>query len=151
LEVGIEREMTGREKKKVIVVPCSGIGKALGTVAREAAYEVLEEMRPQTTDVVALALLVLGDEETRSVVRANPCLTIDGCKLACASKNVTGAGGWLAGEFNTIDALRKHRGLKPEGVIELNEDGQQLARRLAEEVAAAADELIEDQEEIEDA
>jgi uncharacterized metal-binding protein len=143
--------MREENRQKAIVIPCSGIGKALGTVTREAAYAVVEELRPQTTDVVALALLVLGDEETREIVRANPCLTIDGCKLACASKNVTGAGGWLAGEFNTLDALRKHRGLKPEGVIELNEDGRQLARRLAEEVAAAADELIDGQEATENA
>jgi uncharacterized metal-binding protein len=138
-------------RRKAIVIPCSGIGKALGTVTREVAYAVVEELRPQTTDVVALALLVLGDEETQEIVRANPCLTIDGCKLACARKNVTGAGGWLAGEFNTLDALRKHRGLKPEGVIELNEDGRQLAQQLAEEVAAAADELTDGREVTENA
>jgi uncharacterized metal-binding protein len=140
-----------RKQRKVIVVPCSGIGKTFGTVAREAAYAVVEELRPQTTDVVALSLLVLGDEETRATVRESPCLTIDGCKLACASKNVAEAGGWLAGEFNVLDALRKHRELKPKGVIELNEAGQQLAQRLAEEVTIVADETLDGKEVTEDA
>jgi uncharacterized metal-binding protein len=133
-------------RKKVIVVPCSGIGKSFGTVARQAAYEVVEGMRPEDTDVVALSLLVLGDEETRETVRENPCLTIDGCKLLCASKNVQQSGGWRAGEFNVLDTFKKHRELKPQGVIELNEAGLELARRLAEEVAAKADELVEVQE-----
>jgi uncharacterized metal-binding protein len=143
--------MTEGKQRKVIIVPCSGIGKTFGTVAREAAYEVVEEMRPQTTDVVALSLLVLGDEETRAAVRESPCLTIDGCKLLCASKNVADSGGWRAGEFNVLDTFKKHRELKPQGVIELNEAGQQLARRLAEEVAAAADELLDGQEVTENA
>lgn len=139
--------MTGEKQGKVIVIPCSGIGKAFGMMTREAAYAVVEELRPQTTDVVALALLVLGDEEAQATVRANPCLTVDGCKLACASKNVAGAGGQLAGEFNSMDTLRQHRGLKPEGVIELNEDGLKLAHWLAEEIAARADELLAGEEE----
>jgi hypothetical protein len=32
--------------QKVIIVPCSGIGKPYGTVSREAAYEVTEDLRP---------------------------------------------------------------------------------------------------------
>ena len=34
------------QKRKVIIVPCSGIGKSYGTVSREAAYEVTEDSRP---------------------------------------------------------------------------------------------------------
>ena len=70
--------------KKVIIVPCSGIGKAYGTVSRVAAYQVTEDDRPESTRLAALSLLVLGDEETRAELEANPALTIDGCKLACA-------------------------------------------------------------------
>ena len=40
---------------KVIIVPCSGIGKTYGTVSREAAYEVVEDLRPETAGIVALS------------------------------------------------------------------------------------------------
>ena len=30
----------------VVVIPCSGIGKPFGTVSREAAYELCENLRP---------------------------------------------------------------------------------------------------------
>ncbi len=127
--------------KKVIVVPCSGIGKPYGTVSREAAYEVTDDLRPEQTQLVPLALLVLGEEEIRSVVAECPAVTIDGCKLGCAAKMVKQSGGTIAQEFAVMDVYRRHKDLKPVGIAELNADGQKLARVLAEEVIAAIDGL----------
>jgi uncharacterized metal-binding protein len=128
--------------QKVIIVPCSGIGKPYGTVSREAAYNVTEDMRPGQTQLVPLALLVLGDEESRSVVAECPAVTIDGCKLACAAKMVQQSGGRIAQEFAVLDVYRSHKDLKPLGIAELNEGGQKLAHVLAEEVTAVVDDLI---------
>ena len=41
-------------ERHVVIVPCSGIGKTYGTVSREAAYEVTEDLRPGSTRLVAL-------------------------------------------------------------------------------------------------
>ncbi|MCK7525711.1 MAG: hypothetical protein MZV64_52940 [Ignavibacteriales bacterium] len=41
--------------RKIPIVPCSGIGKSLGAAAREAAYVLTEDLRPDRTKVVALA------------------------------------------------------------------------------------------------
>jgi uncharacterized metal-binding protein len=128
--------------QKVIIVPCSGIGKPYGTVSREAAYEVTDELRPAQTQLVPLALLVLGDEDTRSAVAACLAVTIDGCKLACAAKMVRQSGGTIAQEFAVLDVYRRYKNLKPQGIAELNEGGQKLARALAEEVAAVVDDLV---------
>ena len=132
--------------KKVIIVPCSGIGKPYGTVSREAAYAVTEDLRPGQTQLVPLALLVLGDEESRSVVAAYPAVTIDGCKLACAAKMVQQSGGTIAQEFAVLNAYRRYKDLKPQGIAELNEGGQKLARVLAEEVTAVVDSLIREKQ-----
>jgi uncharacterized metal-binding protein len=131
-------------RRKVVIVPCSGIGKTYGTVSREAAYEVTEDMRPTDTQLVALSLLVLGDEDARAAVAGNPAVTIDGCKLACATKMVEESGGMVAQDFAVLDAYRRHRQFKPQGIAELNEGGQKLAHALAEEVAAVVDNLSED-------
>ena len=128
-------------RRKVVIVPCSGIGKPYGTVSREAAYEVTEDLRPDDTQLVALSLLVLGDEEACVAVAGSPAVTIDGCKLACATKMVQESGGTVAQDFAVLEAYRRHRQFKPQGIAELNEDGQNLARVLAEEVAAAVDNL----------
>jgi uncharacterized metal-binding protein len=131
--------------KRVVIVPCSGIGKTYGTVSREAAYEVVEELRPEQAHLVALSLLVLGDEEARLAVVQNPAIAIDGCKLACASKMVAESGGRVAQEYAVLDVYRRYRHFKPRGIAELNEGGLQLASALAEEVAASIDDLLADQ------
>jgi len=128
--------------QKVIIVPCSGIGKSNGTVSREAAYDVTEDLRPGQTQLVPLALLVLGDEESQAIVAECPAVTIDGCKLACAAKMVQQSGGTIAQEFAVLDVYRRYKDLKPQGIAELNEAGLKLARVLAEEVAVVVDNLI---------
>lgn len=42
------------ERRKIPVAACSGIGKSLGAAAREAAYVLSEDLRPDRTQVVAL-------------------------------------------------------------------------------------------------
>ena len=126
-------------KTRVVVVPCSGIGKPFGTVSREAAYELCEELRPESTRLVALAKLVLGDAAARELVTRYPAVTIDGCKQMCASKMVKQSGGTVAQEVSVLDVFRRHKDLKPEGIADLNEAGLKLARVLAEEVTESLD------------
>ncbi len=122
-------------KEMVVVVPCSGIGKPFGSVSREAAYELCEELRPHDTRLVALSKLVLGDAAARELVAQSPTVTIDGCKHKCAARMVKESGGKVAREVAVLDVFRQHKDLKPEGIAELNEAGCKLARVLAEEVA----------------
>ena len=127
---------------KIVIVPCSGIGKTYGTVSREAAYNVTEDLRPEDTRLVALSKLVLGDEEARSIIEGNPAITIDGCKLACATKMVQENGGRIAQEYAVLDVYRRYKQFKPLGIAELNEGGVQLAQALANEITQVVDELI---------
>ncbi len=129
----------GVVKKKVVVVPCSGIGKTYGSVSREAAYEVVEDVRPDGTQLVALSLLVLGDADARAAVAACPAVTIDGCKLACATKMVKESGGTVAQDYAVLDVYRRYKQFKPQGIAELNEGGRRLAHALALEIAATVD------------
>lgn len=129
------------DTKKVIIVPCSGIGKSFGTVSRVAAYQVTEDDRPETTQLIPLSLLVLGDEEALAALAENPAITIDGCQLACATKMVRESGGEVRKKLAVLECFRRHRDLKPQGIGELNEGGQKLASVLAEEVDAAVDAL----------
>jgi uncharacterized metal-binding protein len=124
---------------RVIIVPCSGIGKTYGTVSREAAYVLTEEIRPEETQLVALSMLVLGDETARAAVAANPAVTIDGCKLACATKMVKESGGEVVQDFAVLEVYRRYKQFKPQGIAKLNEGGQQLAGALAQEIAAVVD------------
>ena len=130
------------KNRKVLIVPCSGIGKPYGSVSREAAYEVTDDLRRVQTQLVPLALLVLGDEESRAAVAECPAISIDGCKLACAAKMVQQSGGTLAQEIAVLDVYRRNKELKPQGIAELNKGGLKLAHVLAEEVSAVVDGIL---------
>ena len=129
------------DTKRVVIVPCSGIGKTYGTVSREAAYILTEDSRPEKTQLVALSLLVFGDTDARTAVAANPTITIDGCKLACATKMVKENGGSVAQDYAVLDVYRRYRQYKPQGIAELNEAGLELAGALAGEIAVVVDSL----------
>ena len=129
------------DQLKVVIIPCSGIGKTYGTVSREAAYDVTEDIRPAQTRLVPLSLLVLGDEATRAAVAGSPVITIDGCKLACATKMAKESGGMVARDIAVLDVYRRYKQFKPQGIAELNEGGKQLARAMAEEISDLVDDL----------
>ena len=129
------------QKQKVVIVPCSGIGKTYGSVSREAAYMVTEDLCPDDTRLVALSKLVLGDEEARRIVAGSPAITIDGCKLACATKMVQESGGTLARDFAVLEVYRRYKQFRPQGIAELNEGGVQLARAMADEISLVVDEV----------
>jgi uncharacterized metal-binding protein len=126
---------------KVPIIPCSGIGKSYGTVAREGAYAVTEDLCPEKTRLVPLALLVLGDEEARLALAGTEAITIDGCRLACAAKVVAESGGTVAHKLQVFDVFRRHRELKPSGIAELDENGKKLAGVLAGEIKKLVEEM----------
>ena len=128
-------------RENVLVVPCSGIGKSLGSVAREGAYVVTEDLCPEKTKLLPLALIVLGENETRTELSSAKAITIDGCVRACAAKVVEGAGGTVARGLQVLDVCRRYPDLKPSGISELDENGHQLAHALAEEVKELVDNM----------
>jgi len=131
------------DPKRVLIIPCSGIGKAYGSVGREAMYAVLDDLRPGLTDTVCLSLLTLGDEAAQAQVCEHPTITIDGCPKACARVNVEAAGGTPAGIYRVFDVYRAHKDLKVRSVSELGESGRKMAQLLAEEIALKVDQLRE--------
>jgi len=130
------------ENHKIVVVPCSGIGKSLGTVGRVATYKVIERMKPKKTRTVCLALLTMGDDDALKLVRENPCIAVDGCPAQCSKKNIEASMGKLVHSIIVTEVLRKNRSLKPEGVIELNDQGDKLAEIIAKDLSKKADEIL---------
>lgn len=129
--------------RQVVIIPCSGIGKSLGTVGRVATYKVIERMKPKETRTVCLALLTKGDADALRLVRQNPCIAVDGCPTQCSRKNIEAAKGNLTHNILVTDVLRANRSLKPEGVIELNPQGDKLAEALATALAQKVDEILQ--------
>jgi len=136
----------GKNYKKVVVLPCSGIGKVYGALARETTYELMERVRPDDVVTTCLPLLVIKDPEAVALVLENPVITIDGCPKDCAKKSVEALGKAVDRAFEAIRFYKEHKDLKPEGVAEVNETGRKLAAVAAAEVAPEVDKLAAGEE-----
>ncbi|MBI5445079.1 MAG: hypothetical protein HY900_28190 [Deltaproteobacteria bacterium] len=128
--------------KTVVVLPCSGIGKVFGALARETAYEVVERVRPGVTSLTCLPLLVVEDAEALALVKRNPVITIDGCQKGCAKKSLEAQGAQAARQLQAIDFYKARKDLKPDGIAELDETGRKLAALAAEDIGALVDECL---------
>jgi uncharacterized metal-binding protein len=133
-------------KQTFVIIPCSGIGKAYGTICREAAYEVVQNRRSGTSRILCLALLVKGDEEAVNLVRESPSIALDGCAKRCSYKNIERVAPKPPIALTIMDLFRKHRDLNPNElnlgtVLHLEEGGRYLVHLLADEVCRHMDRI----------
>ncbi|MGL6104656.1 putative zinc-binding protein [Romboutsia sp.] len=120
------------------VIPCSGIGKVHGAIAREAAIETCKKSNGEC-ELVCLAHLVSGDEDAKEKLKDVQCITIDGCPAMCAAVNVKLAGGEIKESVRVIDEMKKHRGIKPGTATYLEEDGWKVVDNIAENICNTLD------------
>lgn len=133
--------------KKVYILPCSGIGKVFGSIGREAAYIVVDELLKNKTALACLPEIVKGKEEVIKQIKDNYVIAIDGCPLKCSFNNLEKTIGKVDATFMTTDIVRENRDLKPEQkIIPIGENTKKLAQKLAEKIARKADELLKNGE-----
>ncbi len=117
---------------KKVVIPCSGIGKAFGTVAREAVYRLVDAEHADEFTTICLPLLMTDDDESKKTVLESEVYTIDGCPKKCASALVEHVGGVPVMEIMTPKVLAENRDHKPGTVIDIGDDGMHLADDIKE-------------------
>lgn len=117
--------------KKIVILPCSGIGKAYGEIARQAVYKLADEEKPGEVATTCLGLVMIRDPETMKLLDDSYVITVDGCAKDCARKNVEASQHKVGSAVRTIEVFKEHKDLKPEGVLNLGEPGTQLAAYLA--------------------
>ena len=127
--------------KKVKVIPCSGIGKVYGLMAREAALKTVIELVPEKAETVCLAYIVTGDQEAKEKIEGFDCITVDGCPKMCAAKNVTLAGGHIIEEIKVLDTVKEHKGKKFGTPTQLDADGEMVIGEIAVKIAQKINEI----------
>ena len=121
--------------KKVKVIPCSGIGKVFGLMAREAVLKTVHELCPEKAETVCLAYIVTGDIAVKEKIKGSNCITVDGCPKMCASKNVSMAGGIVIEEIKVLDTVKDHKGKKFGSPTLLDADGEVVISEIAAKIA----------------
>ena len=113
---------------KKIVIPCSGIGKAFGTVSREATYQLTETNHQKEYRTMCLPLLVAGDQDAIDLLKKSRVYTIDGCPKKCATLSVERTGIDVTMEVMVPKVLAKNTDHKPGTVRDIGPNGILLAK-----------------------
>lgn len=127
--------------KKVAVVACTGMGKALGTVARQVAFKVVDELRPKTSVLICIPSSAAGVKGTKNLLKDYPIIALDGCAEMCASKITSKLGGQVTTKVFLPKLIAKYK-LKPLSRTDIGEEGEKLAEKIAEDVALLVDQLL---------
>ncbi len=128
------------EDNKVAIVACTGMGKALGTVARQVAYKVVDELRPEKTVLICIPSLTAGVGEYTDLLQKYPSIILDGCVERCATKIIFRNHGMMRAKVFLPQMIAKY-GLKPQSRTDIGEEGEKLVAKIADEVAALVDQL----------
>ena len=129
-------------KGKVAVLPCTGIGQVVGTIARQAAYRVVEDLRPEATVLLCLPALVRGVQEDLDMVADCPVVVIEGCKERCASHALSTRGGRPAAVVFIPEAMKgSSLKIRREARRSLTEAENAVVELVAGRVAAEVDRL----------
>ncbi|NHJ38646.1 MAG: hypothetical protein FK731_01340 [Asgard group archaeon] len=132
--------------KKIYIIPCSGIGKVYGSICRQAAYKVVNELKPGVTTIECLPLIVKGKKEVVVELRKNKVITLDGCNAMCAYYDVAQVIGEPDAHFLSTSIVKDNREIKPEPTIyPLGENAKTLMEIFAQEIAEKVGELLDDE------
>lgn len=129
---------------KVGIVSCSGEEIPEGTVSRLACRKVLDEFKPGGTVTICLPLFIAGGEEERRFTDKFPTITVDGCEKRCAQKGTEALSGKPAKSLVISEILRSRNIDPPTHRRNLTPQDRIAVQVVAEEVARAVDEVLEE-------
>ena len=129
------------DDRKVAIVACTGMGKTLGTVARQVAFKVVDELRPEKTVLICIPSMSAGAGEQKNLLQKYPSIILDGCVERCATKIISKNKGIMKAKVFMPQMVAKYS-LKPQSRTDLGEEGEKLVSKIAEEVAALVDQLL---------
>ena len=140
--------MKKMSEKRVYIIPCSGIGKVFGSISRETAYIVVNELAKGKAVLECLPLIVKGKKKVIDTLKLNKVIAIDGCPLKCSFNNLMENVGNVDAQFMTTDIVKENRDLRPEtSIMPIGENTKILSKKLAEKVAQKVDDLLKQNEE----
>jgi len=129
-------------KRKIGVVACAGMDKAVGSVAGLSAFKVCENMRPDKTELICLPPFLTGVSPYPELVKNLPIIAIDGCAQRCSTKLIVKNGGKIKGRILVSD-ISKKQNLTLGPASNIGADGEKLAEIVAQEIVNLIDKIGE--------
>ena len=116
--------------KTFAVLPCNGLDKPAGCVAREVALQITDS---SDSELICPVFYRVADARYNKIAGEMPLLVIDGCSTRCASKLAAEKGLKIAAKVSVAEEAKK-RGVELGKALRLDAAGLELAGALAEEL-----------------
>ncbi|WP_088187967.1 glycine cleavage system protein GcvH [Desulfosporosinus sp. FKA] len=116
--------------KNFAVLPCNGLDKAAGCIAREIALNIVEN---SDCEMICPVLYRIADARYTKIAQEKPLLVIDGCQTRCASK-LASEKGLKVNIKLMVNEEAKNRGIELGDSLRLREKELKLAQDLVTEL-----------------
>ena len=116
--------------KSFAVLPCNGLDKGAGCVAREIALKLIEKSE---SEIICPVLYRVADARYNKLAQEKPLLVIDGCQTRCASKLASEKGLKVTAKI-TVTEEAKTRGFDLGDSLKVGENEVKLAEMIADEL-----------------
>lgn len=115
---------------KYAILPCNGLDKSAGCVAREIALQIAEQT---DSEIICPVLYRVADARYKQIAEENPLLVIDGCQTRCASKLAAEKGLNISKKI-TVAEYAKNAGIELSETLRLDDAGINLAKNITDEL-----------------
>ncbi|MCE5197287.1 MAG: glycine cleavage system protein H [Negativicutes bacterium] len=116
------------------VLPCNGLDKSAGSVAREVALQLCETGE---NELICPVFYRVAEAKYKKRTEEKPLLVIDGCSSRCASKLAAEKGLKIAEKINISEEAKVH-GLELSDRLRLTAAEIEFAGQLAEKIGRSA-------------
>jgi len=123
--------------KSYAILPCNGLDKCAGCVARETTVILSEK---SDSEVICPVFYRVADAKYNRITEEKPLLVIDGCATRCASKLASEKGLKIIEKINITEEV-KASGADIGNSLRMNEAGKKLANTLAERLLAETEQV----------
>lgn len=115
----------------ICILPCNGLDKSLGVIAREVSLKVIEK----TSDVQLICPVLLnnGDKRYENLIQISKIIIINGCMTRCPTKLIEKRKLKPFKQIMIPDMLKKYKVKLTKDLI-LNEENVKLAELIADEL-----------------
>ena len=117
--------------KKICLLPCNGLDKALGVITREVALKLCE--KDKEMNLICPVLFNTNFAKYKEILQDAYLIVLDGCATRCAAKLANGKEHKIDKKIFIPDLTKKFQ-LKAGKELVLNEEGKKLVQKITEHI-----------------
>ena len=131
-------------EEAICILPCNGLDKSLGVIAREVALKIIEKMPKYK--LICPVLLNAGDEKYENIMRNSKIIALNGCITRCPIKLIEQQSLKPFKQILMSDMSKKYK-IKPPKSLILDEGNIKLVESIADEIIKTLEGIGQEEDE----